>query len=164
MAIRVVRLIDRLFSFYSSPCSFPCLSYPLLFSSHFYLYSVLKLFFHVDSAEANNHGHFATRGALPLAECTPPTGYEHGIDDFHYSEISEMIFQEESGDIDTEPSYLSDAELDDETIGKALSSLLFIQEREESAERRQAYHSLVERLCQLSLFRTRKNGKTRART
>ena len=41
-----------------------CLSYTLLFSSHFYLYSVLNLFFHVDSAEANNHCHFAKRGVL----------------------------------------------------------------------------------------------------
>ena len=52
-----------------------------------------------------------------------------------------MMFLEESSDIDTEPSYLCDAELDDDTIGKALSSPLFIQEREESADRRQAYHS-----------------------
>ena len=29
-----------------------------------------------------------------------------------------MIFQEESGDKNTEPLYLCDAELDDETIGK----------------------------------------------
>ena len=54
-----------------------------------------------------------------------------------------MIFQEESGDIDTEPSYLCDAELGDEIIGigKAPSSPLFIQEREESANLRQTYHS-----------------------
>ena len=57
-----------------------------------------------------------------------------------------MIFQEESGDEDTEPSYLYDAELDDETIGKAQSSPLFIQERRESADRRQAYHSYEESL------------------
>ena len=57
-----------------------------------------------------------------------------------------MIFQEEAGDLNTEPSYLFDAELDDETIGKALSSLLFIQEREEPADRRQAYHSYEESL------------------
>ena len=57
-----------------------------------------------------------------------------------------MIFQDESGDIDTEPSYLCDAELDDETIRKALSSPLFIQEREEPANRRQAYHSHEESL------------------
>ena len=57
-----------------------------------------------------------------------------------------MIFREESGDKDTEPSYLCDAELDDETIGRALSSPLFIQEREEPASRRQAYHSFDESL------------------
>ena len=72
----------------------------------------------------------------------PLTGYEPKVlDDFHYSETSAIIFQDESGDIDTEPSYLFDAELNDETIGKALSSPLFIQEREEPANRRQAYHS-----------------------
>ena len=69
----------------------------------------------------------------------PPIGYEPNVlDEFHYSETSEMIFQEESGDIDTEPSYLCDAELDDEIIGKTISSPLFIQEREEPADRRQA--------------------------
>ena len=35
------------------------------FSSHFYLYSVLNLFFHVNSAEAINHCAFAKRGVLP---------------------------------------------------------------------------------------------------
>ena len=63
-----------------------------------------------------------------------------------------MIFQEESGDKDTEPSYLCDAELDDETIGKALSSPLFIQERREPAERRQAYHSYEESLLPAQYF------------
>ena len=48
-----------------------------------------------------------------------------------------MIFQDESGVIDTEPSYSCDAELDDEII--ALSSPLFIQEREEPANLRQAF-------------------------
>ena len=41
-----------------------CLSFTLLFSSHFYLYSVLNLFFHVDNAKANNHCAFANRGVL----------------------------------------------------------------------------------------------------
>ena len=83
----------------------------------------------------------------------PPTGYEPNVlDDFHYSETSAMIFQDESGDIDTEPSYLCDAELDDETIGKALSSPLFIQEREEPADRRQAYHSHEESLLPAQSF------------
>ena len=71
-----------------------------------------------------------------------------------------MIFQDESGDIDTEPSYLSDAELDDETIGKALSSPLFIQEREEPANRRQAYHSHEESLLPAQSFFAHKDGRT----
>ena len=62
------------------------------------------------------------------------TGYEPNVlDDFHFSETSAIILQEESGDKDTEPSYLCEVELDDETIGKALSSPLFTQEREEPA-------------------------------
>ena len=44
------------------------------------------------------------------------------------------------------PSYLLDAELSDETIGRALSSPLFTQEREEPAGRRQAYHFFEESL------------------
>ena len=48
-----------------------------------------------------------------------------------------MIFQEESSDKDTEPPCLCDVELDDETIVRALSSPLFIQERGESADRSQ---------------------------
>ena len=83
----------------------------------------------------------------------PPTGYEPNVlDDFHYSETSAMIFQDESGDIDTEPSYLSDAELDDETVGTALSSPLFIQERGEPANLRQSYHSHEESLLPAQSF------------
>ena len=63
-----------------------------------------------------------------------------------------MIFQDESGDIDTEPSYSCDAELDDEIIGKAPPSPLFIQEREEPANRRQAYHSHEENLLPSQSF------------
>ena len=100
-----------------------------------------------------------TEGSCPLAEFNSPTGYEPKLlDDFHYSETTEMIFQEESGD--TEPSYLCDAELDDETIGKALSSPLFTQERGESVDRRQAYHSHEEKFVASSvIFRTLKNGR-----
>ena len=42
--------------------------------------------------------------------------------------------------------FLEHAELDDEIIGKAPPSPLFIQEREEPADRRQAYHSHEESL------------------
>ena len=53
---------------------------------------------------------------------------------------------------DTVPSYLFNTGLGDETIGKALSSPLFIQERGESADPRQAYHSNEEVCGQLSHF------------
>ena len=90
-----------------------------------------------------------------LAEFTPPTGYEPKLlDDFHFSETTEIIFQEESGDKDAVPSYLCDAELDDETIGKALSSPLFIQEREQPANLRQTYHSYEESLLSAQSFFT----------
>ena len=51
-----------------------------------------------------------------MAKNHPLTGYEPNVlDDYHYSETSAAIFQDESGDMDTEPSYSCDAELDDET-------------------------------------------------
>ena len=77
----------------------------------------------------------------------PLSGYEPNVlDDFDYSETSAMIFQDESGDTDAEPSYSCDAKLDDEIIGKALSSPLFAQQREEPANLRQTYHSHEESL------------------
>ena len=89
----------------------------------------------------------------PMAIYNPLTDYEPNLlDNFDYSETSAMIFQDESGDIDTEPSFSCDAELDDELVGKALSSPLFIQEREEPANRRQAYHSHEESLLPAQSF------------
>ena len=88
-----------------------------------------------------------------MAIHNPLTGYDPTLlDNFDYSETSAMIFQDESGDIDTEPSYSCDAELDDEIIGKALSSALFIQEGEEPANLRQAYHSHEESLLPAQSF------------
>ena len=88
-----------------------------------------------------------------MAIHNPLTGYEPKLlDIFDYSETSAVIFQDESGDIDTEPSYSCDAELDDEIIGKALSSPLFIQERGESSDRRQAYHAHEESLLPAQSF------------
>ena len=81
----------------------------------------------------------------PLANNAPLTGYEPNFfDDFHFSETTEIFLQEKPSD--TMPSYLHDAELSGDTIGRALSSPLFTQEREEPADRRQAYHSLGEGL------------------
>ena len=88
-----------------------------------------------------------------MAIYNPLTGYGPKLlDNFDYSETSAMIFQDESGDIDTEPSYSSDAEFDDLIIGKALFSPLFTQEREEPANLRQAYHSLEETLLPAQSF------------
>ena len=84
------------------------------------------------------------------------TGHEpKQLDNSDYSETYAVIFQNESVDIDTEPSYSCDAELDDEIIGKALSSPLFIHEREEPANLRQSYHSYEESLLPAQSFFTR---------
>ena len=84
----------------------------------------------------------------PVATYNPLTGNEPKLlDNFDFSETSAMIFQDESGDRDKEPSYSCDAELlDGELIGKVKSSPLFIQEREEPANLRQTYHSHEESL------------------
>ena len=85
-----------------------------------------------------------------MAENTPLTSYESNIpDDFHYSETTEISLEQSS---DTVPSFLFDVEVDDETIGRALSSPLFIQEREEPADRRQAYHTFEESLLPAQSF------------
>ena len=100
----------------------------------------------------------------PVAIYTPLTSYEpnqldNQLNNFDHPETSAAIFQDESVDIDTEPSYSCDAELDDELIGKALSSPLFIQEREEPANLRQTCHSHEESLLPAQSFFTRlKNG------
>ena len=63
------------------------------------------------------------------------TGYKPN--DYHISETTEPYIQECSG----ENGSLNDLEYDDVTIGMALSSPLFTQEREDDASRRPAYHS-----------------------
>ena len=91
-----------------------------------------------------------------MAIHNPLTGYEpKQLDNSDNSETFAVIFQNESVDIDTEPSYSCDAELDDELIGKALSSPLFIQEREEPANLRQTCHSHEESLLPAQSFFTR---------
>ena len=73
-------------------------------------------------------------------DTAPLTGYEPKFfDDYHFSETTEIFIQESSSD--TRPSNLHDWEISDYTIGRALSSPLFTQEREEPAGRRQAYLS-----------------------
>ena len=81
----------------------------------------------------------------PWANNAPLTGYEPNFfDNYHFSETTKIFIQESSSD--TRPSYLHDTEISDETIGRALSSPLFTQEREEPAGRRQVYQSPEESL------------------
>ena len=87
----------------------------------------------------------------PLANNLPLTGYEPNFfDGFHFSETTDIFLQDQSSN--TRPSYLYDAEINDDTIGRAISSPLFIQEREEPANRRQAYHSFDESLLPSQSF------------
>ena len=80
-----------------------------------------------------------------LVDKAPRTGYEPKIlDDYHFSETTEIFIQESSSD--SRPLNLHDSEISDYTIGRALSSPLFTQEREEPAGHRQAYHSPEESL------------------
>ena len=97
------------------------------------------------SSEQDHLRTSANEESGPLANNAPLTGYEPKFfNDFHYSETSDIFLQEPSSD--TRPSCLHDAEISDYTIGRALSSPLFTQEREDPASRRQAYHSLEESL------------------
>ena len=80
-----------------------------------------------------------------LAENNPLTGCEPNfIDNYQISETTGIFIQESSSD--RWPSNLLDLEIDDYTIGRALTSPLFTQEREDPASRRQAHHSLEESL------------------
>ena len=80
-----------------------------------------------------------------LVNNAPLTGYEPKFfDDYHFSETTEIFFQEQSSD--SRPSNLHDWEISDYTTGRALSSPLFTQEREDPASRGQAYRSPGESL------------------
>ena len=86
----------------------------------------------------------ANEGLGTVAENNPLTGYEpNSIDNYHISETTDIFIQESSSD--SRPSNLHDLEIDDYTIGRGLSSPL-VREREDSASRRQGYHSLDESL------------------
>ena len=77
----------------------------------------------------------------------------NGSRDCQDSQTTEIFFQEQSSD--TVPSHQHDLEIDDETVGRALSSPLFVQEREEPADRRQVYYSFEESLLSSQSFFTR---------
>ena len=78
------------------------------------------------------------RTLAPFAENDPLTGYEPN--DYHIMETNEPYIQESSG----ENGSLNNLEYDDVTIGIALSSPVFTQEREDAVSRRRAYQSQAE--------------------
>ena len=135
--------------------SFLFISHFYLFSFTVYLFSVRHINFHtVVTAEGKNHCTHAQSRVLLRVDFQSPHRFMTAklLDNFDYSATSPMIFQDESGDIDTEPSYSCDVEIDDGIIAKAISSPLFIHEREEPANLRQACHSHEERLLAQSFF------------
>ena len=84
--------------------------------------------------------HFATEESGLLVNNAPLTGYEpQFFDYYHFSENTEIFIQEYYSD--SRPSNLHDSEISDYIIGRALSSPLFTQEREDAASRGHAYHS-----------------------
>ena len=138
-----MRLSDCLFSLRSSLCTLH-LSLPSSTSASWTLTSTFFSSMWM-SSEQDRLCTSPNEESGPLTNNAPLTGYEPSFfDDFHFSETTEIFLQEQSSD--TRPSYLHDAEISDDTIGRALSSPLFTQEREEPAGRRQAYHSPEESL------------------
>ena len=82
---------------------------------------------------------FALWPTTPLSQVMSPTSSTIST-----TQSTEIFLQEQSRD--TMPSYLHDAEISDDIIGRALFSPLFTLEREELAGRGQAYHSPKETL------------------
>ena len=127
----------------------------LLFPCFVFLLCLSCLYFFSRSSTKPN-AHPQNEEYCPVAIHNPLTCYEpNQLDNFDYSETFAAIFQNESVDIDTEPSYSCDAELDDELTGKALSSPLFIQERQEPVNLKQTCHSHEESLLSAQSFFTR---------
>ena len=128
---------------------------------YFVIFNLIKLLFNVADQLNPVHKIHKMRTMAVWSKTTSSTGYEPNvIDNSGYSETSAMIFQDESVDIDTQPSYSFDAELDDELIRKSLSSQLFTQEQEEPANLRQTYHSHEESLLPAqSLFTRTSTGR-----
>ena len=103
----------------------------------------------------------------PVAIQNPLTSYElKQLDNFDNSETCTAICQNESVDIDTEPSYSCDAELDEELVRKALSFFTTVHSGARRTSEPETSISLFWRKFVASsfLFRTHKYGETRIRT
>ena len=131
--------------------SLPSISTTSLISSSPLSCSSSSMWSKPPSTEPNTHPH--NEECCPVAIFNPLTGYApKQLDNFDYSKTYAAIFQNESVDIDMEPSYSCDSELNDDLIGKTLSSTLFIREGEEPANLRLTYHSHEESLLPAQPF------------
>ena len=143
----------------SSCLSLSCFSpsFTSCLPSTLYLHSAQHFLSNVNSVEGNNRCAFAQRGVLPHGDI--PSSHrlwaQRQLDDFDNSETSAMIFQDESGHIDTE---------------MRLSEKRYFHHcsfRSEKNQRTEDKHlTLMKKVCcQLSPFsHTHKNGETRTRT
>ena len=149
-------------------CSFTChhMSERLLFTcfvfflclsclyvlSHFYLFSVLNFNSHnIENVEHQTQSAPAKWGVLHRGDIQP----SHMLRDQTVRQLRLLRgfcidLQAETGDIDTELSYSCDAELDDELIGKALSSPLFIQVEKNQRTWDKLVTLMMKVCCQLS--------------
>ena len=114
----------------------------LSFAKHIHIISISRMLAHERSTPLISTSSSSTSPSCTTSQYTPPinkhcadpqneeygsvaktnssTSYEPNvIDNFDFSETYTAIFQNESVDIDTEPSYSFDAEVDDELIRKA---------------------------------------------
>ena len=111
----------------------------------YFILLIFHFIFYVDRFGAKPLCASANEESGPLVNSAPLTGYEPNFfHDYHFSETTEIFLQESSSD--GNPLNLHDLQIDDYTLGRAFSSPVFTQEREEPAGLRQAYHSPEESL------------------
>ena len=103
--------VDRLFfaSLFLALFLSVCLSFTLLFSFHFYLYSVLDLFFHVDNAKA----------FIPCASAKLRTGYTPPTVDGDVPACMKLKPMKEEG-------IISSSKSDNQAGSKELKDITFI--------------------------------------
>ena len=120
-----------------------CFSYPF-----FYLNLVLNLFLHVVDARAIT-GNPSTEESGTLAENNPLTGYEPNfIDNYQISETTEIFIWESSSDSSPQ-TCMTWRSMTTPSAERSLHHCS-LPEREDTASRRQAYHSSEESLLHIS--------------
>ena len=128
-----MRLGDCLFSLRSPLCTLHSLS--LIFHFILLIFDFYLLFFHVRVFGARSPVHFAHWGVWPFGQQRPSHRLWAQLLRWFPLLRNRWNFPPEPSS-DTRPSYLHDAEISDDTIGRALSSPLFTQERKFKHQRK----------------------------